>query len=338
MEVCQEIVGALHVITRFSWCALMTTDSETRLPSGGVVEGFTPETCVPFWDNELTEPDFLKFSDLARSVEPVATLHATVDGDLDRSPRHRNLYAPLGAVDELRIAFVVGSSCLAIGTFVRSASDGVFPPEEIAEVRRLIPIANRVLRNAMGRVRSQRRREPVVLVFDQEDRLVATTPGGRRVLDQLRIEIDDEMPALLRVAAARVRCSRSPQTLTTRVQERSGEWLRMHAAHIEENPGAVAFTIAPASPDDIVYSLLDSYGLTERETEISLCVIRGLSSKDIASELLISVHTVRDHIKVIFTKAGVASRGELMAQLLTNNVLGGLERTVGHMASVNLDA
>ena len=176
-----------------------------------------------------------------------------------------------------------------------------------------------------------------MLLFDHEDRLIATTPGGRQVLEQLTIEIDDEMPALLRVAAARVRCSRSPETLTTRVQERSGEWLRMHVAHIEENPGAVAFTIAPASPDDIVHSLLDSYGLTERETEISLCVIRGLSTKDIASELLISVHTVRDHIKVIFAKAGVASRGELMAQLLTNNVLGGLERTVGHLASINLD-
>jgi predicted transcriptional regulator len=36
---------------------------------------------------------------------------------------------------------------------------------------------------------------------------------------------------------------------------------------------------------------------------------------EIADELFLSAHTVRDHVKAIFAKVGVSSRGELVARL-----------------------
>jgi hypothetical protein len=54
--------------------ALLLTDTDSMLPFGGVVEGLDPSQCTPFWDNELLDPDFAKFTSLARSAEPVATL------------------------------------------------------------------------------------------------------------------------------------------------------------------------------------------------------------------------------------------------------------------------
>ena len=40
-------------------------------------------------------------------------------------------------------------------------------------------------------------------------------------------------------------------------------------------------------------------------------VIDGLSTEDIATAMFISVHTVRDHLKMIFGKMGVTTRTAL---------------------------
>jgi DNA-binding CsgD family transcriptional regulator len=78
--------------------------------------------------------------------------------------------------------------------------------------------------------------------------------------------------------------------------------------------------------------VLKSYGLTPRETEIVLLLARGLSAKEIAAELAISGHTVRDHVKTIYAKAGVGNRGELVATLFANHVLDRFHDSVTHFA------
>jgi DNA-binding CsgD family transcriptional regulator len=335
-EVCQEIVRAFHDVARFSWCAVMTTDPETHLPSGGVVEGFTPDDCVPFWDNELVDADFNKFSDLARSVDPVVTLVDAVDGDLDRSPRYRELYAGLGAADELRVAFMAGTSCLGIGAFVRATDDGPFPPDELADVRALLPVATTALRRGLGRILADvGSQPPVVIIVDAEGAVTSMSAGGEEILEDLRIDgVDREFPGVVQVAAAKARWSRSSSNLTTRLRGRSGRWLRLHVTPMTGRRGEVALTVETARPDDLVRILLDSYGLTPRETEIVLRLCRGMSTKEIATDLVISTHTVRDHVKAIYDKAGVNSRGELVAGLFTAHVLDRFHHTVSHVDRV----
>jgi hypothetical protein len=46
---------------------------------------------------------------------------------------------------------------------------------------------------------------------------------------------------------------------------------------------------------------------------------RGLNTTDVAAELFVSAHTVRDHIKSIFAKLGVSSRGELVAKIFADH-------------------
>jgi DNA-binding NarL/FixJ family response regulator len=89
--------------------------------------------------------------------------------------------------------------------------------------------------------------------------------------------------------------------------------------------------IEPARPSDLAPILLESYGLTQREVEIVLLLARGLATKDIAAELSLSSHTVRDHVKAIFDKAGVSSRGQLVAGLFSEHLLGGFERAARHV-------
>jgi DNA-binding CsgD family transcriptional regulator len=70
----------------------------------------------------------------------------------------------------------------------------------------------------------------------------------------------------------------------------------------------------PASGDQLLGLLLLAYGLTAREREICNEVIAGHSTADIASRLYISSNTVQDHLKSVFSKVGVRSRGELVAR------------------------
>lgn len=173
---------------------------------------------------------------------------------------------------------------------------------------------------------------PAVILLDGDGTLSAMTEGGRQVLDDLRSDVDDEFPEIIRVAATRARWSRTTTHLTTRVRGRSGQWLRVHVSPIQGDVGSVAVTIELARPDDLARILLESYGLTPRETEIALLLARGFSAKEIAAELAISHHTVRDHVKAVYDKAGVSNRGELVANLFANHVLDRFHESVTHLA------
>lgn len=52
-------------------------------------------------------------------------------------------------------------------------------------------------------------------------------------------------------------------------------------------------------------------GLTEAENRIAISVARGLSNKEIASEMQISVRTVENHISHILDKKGFSNRTEI---------------------------
>lgn len=332
-DLCGEIALAVRQVAPFEQCALLTTDPDTMLPSGGVVEGFSADDCVPFWDTELLDPDFNKFTELARSVDPVASLFQTTEGALDRSPRYQKLYRHADAADELRVAFVAGSSCLAVGAFVRSAGHGPFTEEEMNDVRQLLPVATIALRRALGHGCQQSlARPPVVILLDAEGRVSGMTEGGERVLDDLRMnEPDGELPGIVSAAAIKARWSRTTANLTTRVRGRSGQWLRLHVSPMQDDAGVVALTVETARPGDVAHILLESYELTARETEIALLLCRGSSTKEIAAELLISSHTVRDHVKAIYDKAGVSSRGELVATLFSTHVLEPMHAAISHL-------
>lgn len=54
--------------------------------------------------------------------------------------------------------------------------------------------------------------------------------------------------------------------------------------------------------------------LTARELEVLRLMANGLGNKSIAAELGISTHTVKFHVAAVFTKLGVHSRTEAVAE------------------------
>ncbi len=61
-----------------------------------------------------------------------------------------------------------------------------------------------------------------------------------------------------------------------------------------------------------IFSQLQRKNLTQRELEIALLIYQGIPTREIAETIHLSYHTVRNHIKSIYSKLGVSSRGEML--------------------------
>lgn len=65
----------------------------------------------------------------------------------------------------------------------------------------------------------------------------------------------------------------------------------------------------------------DSHDLSERERDVLILVAKGLSNKEIADRLNISIHTVMSHRKNITHKTGIKSVAGLTVYALLNNLV-----------------
>lgn len=72
--------------------------------------------------------------------------------------------------------------------------------------------------------------------------------------------------------------------------------------------------LAALAPDGVRPRLIAA-GLSEREAEVVSAILRGLRNAEIARELFITEWTVKDHLKHVFQKLGVRSRGALVRAL-----------------------
>lgn len=65
----------------------------------------------------------------------------------------------------------------------------------------------------------------------------------------------------------------------------------------------------------------ESVDLSNRETDVLVCVAKGMTNKDISDMLNISVHTVITHRKNIVKKTGIKSVSGLTVYALLNNLV-----------------
>jgi hypothetical protein len=116
-----------------------TADPATLLFMGAVIDDVLTRATPQFLENEFQKDDSVKFAGLTRGSSPVDSLGMATGGELARSPRYRDILAPMDLGDELRAALSVGSKCWGFMCLHRERSSPNFTPAEAAFLAKLTP-------------------------------------------------------------------------------------------------------------------------------------------------------------------------------------------------------
>jgi DNA-binding CsgD family transcriptional regulator len=307
---------------------MAATDPKTTLCIGtGIIRELPAEQCQPHWDYEFLVPDYLKFADIARSGRRVADIHDETGGRPERSPRFKQYSAATGFRSEVRLAFTVDGAVWGIAQLNRVSAR--FSEREKAWLDRAASSIGLGLRRAMVAQPPSSPaldRGPGVVLLDAGGRVVSATREAIEWLDDLDSELlmsdvgELRLPFHAHGFATRVLAAHEdgePQ-IRSRLRTRDGVWLLMHGS-VLEGTRQVALVLEPAKSADVAPLIVDAYGLTARELDVTRAIARGLSTHEVAAALYLSPHTVRDHVKAVFEKVGVSSRGELVHRVFAEH-------------------
>ncbi len=315
-----EVRAALDRLLRrrigYDIAAISTTDPATGLWTScyvsGVPQGSGADRERVLFEIEFRHGDVNSYTELAQAAVPVARLYDATGGELDRAIRYSALLRDLGVVDELRAILRTREACWGTLTLYRTGTAQPFSPraaeliaETIAEMAELIRFA--LLRAAIDAGHGVDEPPGLLLVAD-DGTLVETSEAAEEWLRA----VDDRgrVPSAVRAVVAAARAHGVGRaTLPTR----TGRWIVLHGAPL--NAGLVSVIIEGARPAVLSTVIADAYGFTPRERDVTALAAQGRSTQQIATSLAISAFTVQDHLKSVFAKAHVQSRGELVATM-----------------------
>jgi DNA-binding CsgD family transcriptional regulator len=84
------------------------------------------------------------------------------------------------------------------------------------------------------------------------------------------------------------------------------------------------FFIDPANRRDIPLAwIMDAYGLTRAEARVAVAMSAGITALECASQLGLSLNTVKTHLRKVFAKTGTGRQVELACLVTSIGLLGG---------------
>jgi DNA-binding CsgD family transcriptional regulator len=259
--------------------------------------------------------------------ERVVTLVDATGGDLARSRSWRELGGGYGVHDVVSAVLRDAHGCWGFLDLWRTTPDtAAFAPDEQAFLSALLPTLTRTLRTSLAAtfvppVGPAPPEGPAVLLLtddlepcsrtpqtDDQLRALLPTPPGRSPVPAVALNVAAQLLATEAGVDAHEPCAR--------VHQAGGRWIEVRAARLRPEPVSgptIAVTIERATPARRAEVYARVIGLTPRETDVLTHLGSGADTRGTARTLGITDHTVNDHLRSIFAKAGTNSRRQLVA-------------------------
>ena len=322
-----QLLGRAIDFDRSCW---HTVDPGTVLLTGSVNRAVA---CSGSWlaEYEYVVEDVNKWSFLARSGQLAGATSQATHGDLTRSARHRSRLG-VGIGDELRGSMVDPDGYWAAVGLLRDEGRAWFSDEDVALLARLSAMiaagARRALVSTIATEAMADTVGPGVVTFDADGNVESLTPAAVQWIGLMTENPPPDTPGeskVVQAVAARARNATDGDPLEAaaraRLRAADGTWLLLYGSPLSGGEGRTVVVIQQASPSEVAPLVALAYGLTPREVDVTRMCIAGLATKEIADQLHLSAYTVQDHLKAIFEKTGVRSRGALLGQIFLEHYI-----------------
>lgn len=319
-----EQIGQAVPFDAHAW---LLTDPVTRV-------GTSPLAALPgvSWDRL---PDIIRLKYLTTvnrwtGLTAAASLHRTTAGDRAASPLWNEVQSALGIVDVASVVFTDRCGCWGFLDLWRARPGPVYAAAEIDFLDAVRPVVTAALRGSQARtfesaIGGELLAGPAVLLLGADLRVRLQTPSADnrlRVLNPPPPEPGGLAPipaAAYNVGAQLIAAEQGidPAPPRARVHLNGRRWVTLDAARVEADDSAdIAVVIEETSPADRLDLFARTHALSTRETEVFGHIAAGAHSKDMATALFVSEHTVNDHVKSILAKSGTTSRQQLISRAL----------------------
>jgi DNA-binding CsgD family transcriptional regulator len=308
---------------------LLTSDEPRELVEAGV---YTPDTVAAAGEvlvrSEYMSEDRNTFAELATRRVPVGILAQATRGKPEQTARYRDLLEPSGIPHELRAAFVRRGRVWGAVHIARRESSGAFSQRDADALAQLVPAIAEGIRGSL-RFDAARRvagvEAPGLVVLDAGGEVELVTPPALPMLAAIgaagtRPE-EGELPSAVHALAAFVRAQDTAEGGNVVTLPGRDGLVTLHASKPDLTGDRIAIVIEAARGPRAATVRLEAHGATAREREVATLIARGLTNPEIAETLVLSPHTVGDHVKSLFEKLGVASRQELVARVFLDEYL-----------------
>jgi DNA-binding NarL/FixJ family response regulator len=211
------------------------------------------------------------------------------------------------------------------------------PPDEVAIIPGLGPWARSAVEAAAGhhgratdlaieaaRIAAGRGAAAMAMNFLTDAARYGDAREAAAVLPTLGLPLDTPLQQV-RAADLVARAQRDPQVMLGAAEAQLAAGFNRHAIELAELAGgvdehgryerAIAAVLRRATEQlgrvQASAAALAPSPLTQRETEVTQLAGRGLSDREIADDLVVSIRTVQSHLASAYRKLGIASRSEL---------------------------
>ena len=301
------------------------TDPVTALPVHSVSVGLDPAVMQTFFGLVLSTPS-LDFGPWITRPQRAARLEDLVD-DVERDPYTTEILRPCGLRYDVQVACSGGGWSWGHMCLRRRAKDGPFEHHEVQFLDALAPHLTAGLRAAASRaaVTAAPGKATGIVVLGPDGKVEIANGVAERLFRQPVSGTRHCLLTAVHIVAARLERTLAgdagadvPQL--TVLDEASHETYRLRAERVlgaDGRPRGLVVIEPATSPGAAEQAqLLARYGLSRRESDVAVAIVRGRTTAEIAGDLVVSPHTVQDHVRKVFEKLGVSSRQQLAVRLL----------------------